>query len=123
MASNKTYSQEGQSAGIRNIVDFLNRGEVAACFLANFKESKDDDRASFGVLRYGGDNVPFSRKLGFYAYKSYVLSSSSSGVKLESANPMIPAMLPSSFAWLTGTAITTAQVQTSTRIKARCMVK
>jgi len=73
VASNKTYNQWGQAIGIQSIMNLFNRTGIDGIFLANFKESKTDDRASFGVLRYNGDGAPFSRKLGFYVYKSYVL--------------------------------------------------
>jgi hypothetical protein len=71
-ASSKTYSQDAQARAIERIMTVLDKAGLAACFLANFKESKADDRTSYGILRFNGEQTQFSRKLAFYAYKSYV---------------------------------------------------
>jgi hypothetical protein len=69
----KTYSQQAQSNGIEQTLGLLN-GRVDACFLWKFKIYKEDDRGSYGILRYNGRDKCFTRKLGFYAYQSFVVA-------------------------------------------------
>lgn len=115
VASDKTYSQEAQGAAIGSIVRILDQAEVGACFLANFKESKSDDRTSFGILRYNGREVPFSRKLGFYAYKSYVMANRSSTVKSEFGTNLTIPSLPLTSNWMTATMMFSIPIQTASR--------
>lgn len=111
--NDKKYSQEDQA----NVIDFslkqLVQQKIDAVFYFDFKERREDDRQSFGLLRYVSRGLPFARKLGFCMYKSYVVTDSSPATESDfEAKHIIPVMLHASFGWLTGTTVAMEQIQT-----------
>jgi hypothetical protein len=70
---NQPYSQEEQAQYIREAVDVFSTAQVDGIFYWTLILKYDNDARSSGILRYG-KNMPAVRKLGFYAYQSFIPS-------------------------------------------------
>jgi hypothetical protein len=72
--TNQSYDQAEQARLIRLNINLIKRCGVDALFLYAFMERKTLDHGSFGIMKYERTTL-FRRKLGFYAYQSFVVAS------------------------------------------------
>jgi len=86
--TNQTYSQEEQAELIRKSMELIMKSDADAVFLNGFLDKKTLDHQSYGIVKFERrtpDQASFSimrheratlfrRKLGFYAYQSFVVA-------------------------------------------------
>jgi hypothetical protein len=71
--SNESYSQEEQVNCIVQNLRLYQLARVDGVFLHVFLNTVVNDAATFGILKYSRDGF-YRRKLGFYAYQSFVVA-------------------------------------------------
>jgi len=112
--TNQTISEEEQAENIRQNLEIFQKAQISGAYLYDFRDYGAERWPSFEIVT-GRRNGPYSRRLGFYMYKSYVLSSSSAPAKSEfERNATIPSVRPA-FNWLTGATLSLMQIQTTAR--------
>ncbi len=100
------YDEDEQANSIDRYCKMLNRAPIDGAFVYIYNEEWDK-----GYGLYNG----MQRKKGFYMYKSYALTNSSSTVKSESEENLTIPSLPLASNWLTRTLLSFIQIQSAQR--------
>jgi hypothetical protein len=90
--TNEPYSQEEQAENICQTLEIFQQARVQAVYLWCWLEYSDDIW-TYGVVRYR-KNGPYDRTLGFYMYKSFVLSNPPKNLAGESSAFSFSAWIP-----------------------------
>lgn len=110
----KVYDPEEQAQNIIETLElYRQRPNLKGAFLYVFMQyfMPQEKARAMGIMEHSGPGLPNTRKLGFYAYKSYVLVNLSSTAKSESGANLAVSSLPFAFNRLTGVTVPATSVQ------------